>query len=367
MKKNIIALMTLTAMLASGTAAFAENEPALDAPVESLEMEAPEIQGDVMLIDAEDSGVEFIPVSYISNTASVISVADDRISATTNTEDAENPENAINFKINDVTVVIDGASGGIKTVDDIAEGDVITVYTSSGEPTPLILPPLYTANVIIIGSADSVKFSDVDTYAEDEEGNLVNAANTLQLNLDGVTAVDTDGNAVEDLDGSTLAVIYTDSTKSVPAQTTPDAVVVLPFAEYSAVGTDTEPPAPEDIEVDFSKITSVKAAEETITNIYTDAEGNLMLPLRKIAEALGFTVDWDGNLRAVMLNGGKYSLQIGENSYGKGKMTPERLSAAPEITNDLTYVPVDYFIEILETEINVNLDDNSIEFTVAAE
>ena len=57
-----------------------------------------------------------------------------------------------------------------------------------------------------------------------------------------------------------------------------------------------------------------------------------MVPLREVAEAAGFTVTWDAENRAV-----------------KGKMMPLTLSAAPEIVNDLTYVPAEFFAEVTES------------------
>ena len=74
-----------------------------------------------------------------------------------------------------------------------------------------------------------------------------------------------------------------------------------------------------------------------------------MVPLREVAEAAGFTVTWDAENRAVILNDGVYSLKIGENSYVKGKMMPLTLNAAPEIVNDLTYVPAEFFAEVTES------------------
>ncbi len=79
-------------------------------------------------------------------------------------------------------------------------------------------------------------------------------------------------------------------------------------------------------------------------------DGIKLYPLRAAAEENGFTVEWDGELKQIMINNGKYSLQIGENSYVKGRMAPVALSAAPEIINDLTYVPADFFKEILELD-----------------
>ena len=373
MKKNLITLITAAAMLIPTAAVFAADEPAAT--------EAPEVLAEAMPINGEiDFEAPYVNPSYISNTVTVTEITDEKISATTNTEDAENPENEIDFTITDKTVVLDSANGEKKDVKDIKKGDSITVFTGAFEPAPLILPPLYMANVVVINndSIDSLRFADVDTYIE-RDGALVNLANTLELNLDEtVEIVDLDGKTVkaEDVVNKDLAVIYMTSTRSIPAQTTPLTVVVLgenekalellKNADATPAPETTEAPeateAPEEIPVDFSKITTVKVADETITNIYTNAEGNLMLPLRKIAETLGFTVEWDGSIRAVMLNSGMYSLKIGENSYVKGKMMPAQLSVAPEITNDLTYVPFDYFTDILETEVNVNLDENSIEF-----
>ncbi len=373
MKKNLITFITAAAMLIPTAAVFAADEPAATEAPEAL-VEAIPISGEI------DFKAPYVNPSYISNTVTVTEVTDEKISTTTNTEDAENPENEINFTITDKTVVLDSVKGEKKDVKDIKKGDSITVFTGAFEPAPLILPPLYMANVVVINnvSIDSLRFADVDTYIE-RDGALVNLANTLELNLDEtVEIVDLDGKAVkaEDVVNKDLAVIYTASTKSIPAQTTPLAVVVLgenekalellknadatPAPEATVLPEATE--APEEIPVDFSKITTIKVANETITNIYTNAEGNLMLPLRKIAETLGFTVEWDGSIRAVMLNSGMYSLKIGENSYVKGKMMPMELSVAPEITNDLTYVPFDYFTDILETKVNVNLDESSIEF-----
>lgn len=385
MKKNLITLMTITAILASGFAAFAANDTetvAADAPAATLAPETTQApEEDIMLI----SEAPAISASYISNTVTVTAVTDNGIETTLDTEDAENPENTINFTVSDDTVVLDSVEGEKKELSDIKTGDTITVFTSIYAPAPLILPPQYQADVIVINNAeiDSLRFFDVDTYVKNND-TLVNLANTLALNLnETVKIADLEGKEVkaEELENKDLAVIYLASTKSIPAQTTPIAVVVLGENEKALEAIEavkaevpeaTEAPetspeateAPEDFEVDFSKIKTVTVGSETITNIYTNEDGTLMLPLRKIAETLGITVDWDGENRAVMLNQGMFSLKIGENSYIKGKMMPQSLSTAPEITNDLTYVPVDYFMDIIETELNL-IEGETLELVTA--
>ncbi len=62
---------------------------------------------------------------------------------------------------------------------------------------------------------------------------------------------------------------------------------------------------------------------------------------------------------AVMINDGMYSLKIGDNSYTAGKMTPAELSFAPEIKNDLTYVPFEFFSDIMQFEWHVEAADDA--------
>lgn len=382
MKKNLIIIISTAAILASSTAAFAETTPAAE-------------ELNVMPI-SETTDIEFkVPVSmpsYIVNTVTVTEITEERISTTTDKEDAENPENTINFTILENTLVL-ASNGEKKTVEDIKKDENITVFTSSYSPTPLILPPLYQADVIIINDEEQTSFVDVDTYLADGE-RLVNAANTLELNIDEKTEiVDTESKTVEekDLDKKDLAVIYSASTKSIPAQTTPIKIVVLgenetalaqiEAAKNEEAATPEVTPAPADtpendgdIEVNFIKVNSIKVEGKSIENVYylkdDYNEGNpiLMVPLREIAEALGMTVDWNDEMRTVILNDGIYSLQIDENSYIKGKMMPVQLSAAPEIRDGLTYVPVEYFIDVVEANTNVNLDENgyaeSIDFSI---
>ena len=98
----------------------------------------------------------------------------------------------------------------------MTDGSKITVFTGSYEPTPLILPVQYTANIIII-NGDKEGNVNADTYLADEEG-YTNAANTLNI----ATADDTkivDKNEKEykgDLDKNDLIVFYGVSTKSIP-------------------------------------------------------------------------------------------------------------------------------------------------------
>lgn len=370
MKKNLITIITAAAMLVSTAAVFAEEIPEdlLNQPASAEDtLPDPIIQGDIMLISGNEN---IVSPSYTSNTVTVTDVTETGISTTIDEKEAENPEKTINYTIIEKTIVIGTAKGDVKSVKDIKKGDKITVYTDAYSPAPLILPPQYQADVIVVeDEAEKTNNINVDTYMKDEAGMLVNFANTLALNIaEDTEIVDREGKKadVNDLDKKDLAVVYNIETRSIPAQTNPVKVIVLGENEMALktlenVNTEATP-APEatpevtNAPVDYSNVKDISVGEKVITNIYKE-NNTLMVPLREIAETLGFTVEWDGAAKSIMLNSGMYSLKIGENAYGVGKMMPQQLKAAPVIKDDdLTYVPVEYFTELLEANDSISLN-----------
>lgn len=374
MKKNLIAIIALTAALAASTSAFADtvqiSEEELNKPVSTYAPDAmptPEIQGDIMLLNGEekdavatDAETPIEIASYMSVDVTVVktdSDVDGIIKTTTDVNNKDDQNNTVNLKITDDTLVYDNL-GNKKALSDLTDGSKITVFTGSYEPTPLILPVQYTANIIII-NGDKEGNVNADTYLADEEG-YTNAANTLNI----ATADDTkivDKNEKEykgDLDKNDLIVFYGVSTKSIPAQTTPTKVVVLgeneialkqiEAAKNATPAPTASPKVTEAPQVSYAGLVNVVIGDKNVSDVYAK-DNTTMVPLREVAEAAGFTVTWDAENRAVILNDGVYSLKIGENSYIKGKMMPLTLSAAPEIVNDLTYVPAEFFAEVTES------------------
>ena len=375
MKKNLIAIIARTAALAASTSAFADtvqiSEEELNKPVSTYAPDAmptPEIQGDIMVLNGEETDVA-APVetaSYISVDVTVVktdSDVDGIIKTTTDVNNKDDQNNTVNLKITDDTLVYDNL-GNKKALSDLTDGSKITVFTGSYEPTPLILPVQYTANVIII-NGDKEGNVNVDTYLADEEG-YTNAANNLNIAAaDDTKIVDKDEKEYKgDLDKNDLIVFYGASTKSIPAQTTPTKVVVLGENEFAlkqieaaknatpaptaAPETTVAPEVTEAPQVSYAGLVNVVIGDKNVSDVYAK-DNTTMVPLREVAEAAGFTVTWDAENRAVILNDGVYSLKIGENSYVKGKMMPLTLSAAPEIVNDLTYVPAEFFAEVTES------------------
>lgn len=362
MKKNLITFMVAAAMVMTSAAAFADATDVL--------LETEELTADGITV------LEITP-SYIANTVTVTAITEDGISATTNAEDAENPENTINYTIAEDTIVLEYTNSDAKSVEDIKVGDEITVYSNGFAPVPLILPAQYQADVILVDKQEETApmMFDVDTYVKEDDV-LVNVSKTLALNIGEETViVDKAGEeiAAEELENKDLVVVYGTSTRSIPAQTTPVKVIVLgenelALAQYEASNADAPEVSPEPTDAPevspeptaepeaFKMPESITVGEKVVTNIYAKEE-IVMVPLREIAESLGFKVAWEGETRTVVLNDGMYSLQIDVNSYVKGKMVPAILACAPEITNDLTFVPVEYVTEILEQEVVYNNAD----------
>lgn len=113
-----------------------------------------------------------------------------------------------------------------------AVGDTVTAFYDGNAPAVMIYPPQMTA-LAVARQEENLPILKVDQF--DEE--LISSDGMLKLiNPDTVRVVDLSGAPYEnELAGQVLAVYYGPSTRSIPAQTTPDLVVVLAWPS-SAVG-----------------------------------------------------------------------------------------------------------------------------------
>ncbi|MDF2890354.1 MAG: copper amine oxidase family protein [Clostridia bacterium] len=212
---------------------------------------------------------------------------------------------------------------------EIAVGSEITGYYDANAPMIMIYPAQYNAEVVVVRNDEqNVK---VDRFNKD----LVSSDNWLKLNVSDATEILLqDDTAFEgQLTNRKLVVVYGVTTKSIPAQTTPSKIVVL-FEKADTVIGDV---STMDIVVNNKKIEASAA--------YMNEKGAVMVPLRAIAETLGFDVIWNNAEQSVMLGKG-ISLKIGEDNYIYMKTAPIQLGNAPEIKEGKTYVPLNFFREV---------------------
>lgn len=220
MKKTLIAMLLLTALLCAACGSAAPAPTAEPVPTElpaTVPTDDPEMEPPIVM------------PSYIANQVTVIESKEDMIETTLNPDEPDNMDYIVNYVITEDTLVFDQA-GKLLTLQDVKAGSLIAAYTNAYAPTLLILPPQYQADVIILldAEAEEAGFVCADTFIKVEDI-LTGTGNTLALNLtEDVQIVDREGNPTqEELENKDLLVFYGASTRSIPAQTTPSKIVVL--------------------------------------------------------------------------------------------------------------------------------------------
>ncbi|MCY9548658.1 stalk domain-containing protein [Lysinibacillus xylanilyticus] len=235
-------------------------------------------------------------------------------------------ENTNVFVVNDDTLVYDNTGKEVK----LQKGDKVTAYTYANKPMLMIYPPQYNPEVIIVETKE-MGTVEVDFFNKE----LVNTDNTLKLNVGKETELlSLSGKKVkaEDLAEQHLLVFYTIATMSIPAQTPPSKVVVL----------DTI--AQEPGETDPSKA----AVQEIINNDFYEVEGTKMVPIRLIAEELGFKVESTGKGAIISKGALSYTITRGQKEYGYNKALRYFKVAPALLEPTKTYVPVEFVKELMK-------------------
>lgn len=119
--------------------------------------------------------------------------------------------------------VVMGPSTYVLNQTPIRQGDRIIAFYDLLAPMPLIYPPQYQAVVVVKPNRN--QFAMLDTFNQ----NLRNSDNTLVLNLSNYTNIRTQNGQIYpgQLGGQLLLVLYTTTTRSIPAQTSPDSITVF--------------------------------------------------------------------------------------------------------------------------------------------
>ncbi|MCM3636652.1 hypothetical protein M3152_02885 [Sporosarcina luteola] len=102
-------------------------------------------------------------------------------------------------------------------------GDIVTGFYDANAPTPFIYPPQYRA--VVMAKERSDQFVKVEFFDQ----NLVSSDGSLKLNLNRSTPILLEnGQSFAGIPANReLIVIYSTTTRSIPAQTTPHKVIVL--------------------------------------------------------------------------------------------------------------------------------------------
>lgn len=110
--------------------------------------------------------------------------------------------------------------------------------------------------------------------------------------------------------------------------------------------------------------------EKVSDNAYNEGT-NIMVPLRSVAEKLGYDVSWDKEHGGVKLDDGEVNtvVYIGEDNYymasstAIGMSAPTSLGAAPVIKDNMTFVPAGLFNVLACGENTYTAENGKITFT----
>ncbi|HHY74679.1 MAG TPA: copper amine oxidase N-terminal domain-containing protein [Bacillus bacterium] len=217
---------------------------------------------------------------------------------------------------------------------ELKKSDKVTAYTYANKPMIMIYPPQYNPEVVIV-ETEAAGFAAVGTF----DKNLVDANLSLKLNVGDETELSSlSGKKVKiaDLAEQNLLVFYTITTRSIPAQTSPQKIVVL----------DQEEPSQE-IEESNQEIVTNPVVEEIIAKDYYEVDGTKMVPLRALAEELGYKVDATSK-GAILTKGAQtYTITRGEKVYSHNEALRYFEVAPALLEPGKTYVPVQFIQELI--------------------
>ena len=237
------------------------------------------------------------------------------------------------FVINtDSETVFVNAEGKTIKAEDLKKGATLMIVSAIAQ-TRSIPPQSYGYVVAEAGENVLPIYAEIAEISKDKHGNTFLSGKDGQYEI--IVNENTPGieNIAELKVGDKLLAYSTIITMSIPAKVPAESVVIL--SENAAENTG-------DIYIGGIKVDDV-IVEGDIT----------LIPLRKVCEALGYTVEWNDEKKAVTVGTMQMgvNIRIGENKYSKSKMVEAVLPKAPTIINGKTNVPAEFFTEILQQTI----------------
>ncbi|MEG1931397.1 MAG: stalk domain-containing protein [Anaerovorax sp.] len=208
---------------------------------------------------------------------------------TTTTIRIANDHGGLIFHANKGVFVIDQKTGQFASLEDMKVGMTITGIYDKMAPMALSMPGQTSAAIGFVINSDG---GSVDLSVYNDE--LVNWENTLKLNIAKDTKIiNAKGTKQvftgEDLKFSECLVLYGVSTRSIPAQTNPQLVVILNTAK---------------------ELTADKAKDEKAQTV-------AYVGLREAAEAKGYKIAWTSNNApiAITKDDMKATVTIGSDAF----------------------------------------------------
>ena len=265
------------------------------------------------------------------------------MSLTLENSNDNDPYQKIVVNVEEDTLILDAVTGEAKTFDDLRTGE--TVYAWVGPDMTKSLPPISTGRVILCGlPADyaAPTYAEVESVTETESGADVCLNNDVVLHLNADTGyLAAPGweketvSAADIVPGTRVLAWYSVVTLSLPAQASPEKVMVFPSDYAGWVAADGLT-----VTVNGQALALEGAAAAKVEN------GHLMVPVRALAEALGCEVAWEPytNQVTVTRDGVEcYHFTIGGDQAVKGDVTVGLVAPANAV-DGVTFLALDDLI-----------------------
>lgn len=265
------------------------------------------------------------------------------MSLTLENSNESDPYQKVVVNVGEDTLILDAVTGEAKTFDDLRTGE--TVYAWVGPDMTKSLPPISTGRVILCGlPADyaAPTYAEVESVTETESGADVCLNNDVVLHLNADTGyLAAPGweketvSAADIVPGTRVLAWYSVVTLSLPAQASPEKVMVFPSDYAGWVAADGLT-----VTVNGQALALEGAAAAKVEN------GHLMVPVRALAEALGCEVAWEPytNQVTVTRDGVEcYHFTIGGDQAAKGDVTVGLVAPANAV-DGVTFLALDDLI-----------------------
>ena len=264
------------------------------------------------------------------------------MSLTLENSNESDPYQKVVVNVEEDTLILDAVTGEAKTFDDLRTGE--TVYAWVGPDMTKSLPPISTGRVILCGlPADyaAPTYAEVESVTETESGADVCLNNDVVLHLSADTGyLAAPGweketvSAADIVPGTRVLAWYSVVTLSLPAQASPEKVMVFPSDYAGWVAAD-------GLTVTVNgQALALEGAAAKVEN------GHLMVPVRALAEALGCEVAWEPytNQVTVTRDGVEcYHFTIGGDQAAKGDVTVGLVAPANAV-DGVTFLALDDLI-----------------------
>ncbi len=253
----------------------------------------------------------------------------------------KDPNNKILVRVSETTAVLDAVTGEIKTFADIRQNENVYAYVSPAMTRSM--PPQANAFVVLCNIPADFgvpTYAQVQKVTRQEDGSVdALVSGDVVLHLNDKTELMAYGTkqvpALADIKPGTMVLSwYRVVAESMPAQAAPTKVLVFPYHYDGYVSA-----APGALSVNG---TQVALSDKEASFVH---EGKLMVPVRKLAEALGCTVLWDAktpNMVTVEKDGAAvYTVTIGGDTMTVDGDMVFTLATPAQAREQVTFVCMD--------------------------